>query len=105
MWNLFNKGIRLIYLQRWLFVEEQLDKLEYCKSLSFFYFFINVPDYYEDNVQFTIELAQQTKVGLVPSRFFRFSDYIRISFVTDMATLDRNMKQIAAHILPYVPIT
>lgn len=81
---------------------DELSDIEYIRPDGAFYFFVDVSAYYgkqigdriiEGSIDFAAMLLAQEKIAITPGLVFGDDNFVRISYATDMETLEEAMKR------------
>jgi len=71
-----------------------IDKLSVIKPDGAFYLFINIKKATNDSMEFAKSLLEKEGVAVVPGIAFGAEGYIRLSFATDIDTIEEGMKRL-----------
>lgn len=96
------EAMRAEYLVRRDFVYEKMTSFgfEVARPNGAFYIFAKIPaDFNQDSMAFCVDLAEKKAVAIIPGIAFGEAGegYVRLSYATDMATLEEAMKRIGEY--------
>ena len=74
---------------------QQIPGLSCAKPDGAFYVFVNIGSTQLKSLEFCSQLLAQHQVAVIPGQPFGADDHIRISYATDLTTIERGMDRLA----------
>jgi len=93
----FTKNMCAEFQKRRDYIVSRLDKikkLSYVKPQGAFYIFIDISGCKMGSLEFASRLLDETFVAVVPGKAFGMDNYVRISFATSLAQIEKGMNRI-----------
>lgn len=75
-----------------------IPKLRCLQPQGAFYLFVNIAKTGLSSVEFCNRLLEEAKVATVPGKAFGMDDHIRLSYATDLATIDKGLERLTAFV-------
>ncbi|WP_298614428.1 pyridoxal phosphate-dependent aminotransferase [uncultured Thermosynechococcus sp.] len=73
----------------------EMPRLRCLKPQGAFYLFVDISETGLSSVEFCDRLLEEEKVATVPGKAFGMDDHIRLSYATDLATIERGLTRLA----------
>jgi aspartate aminotransferase len=73
---------------------KNIPRVSYCYPQGAFYIFCDISAFKLDSLSFATRLLDEAGVALIPGKSFGRDDYVRISFATSMAQIEKGMDKI-----------
>ncbi|MFA5118358.1 MAG: pyridoxal phosphate-dependent aminotransferase [Candidatus Omnitrophota bacterium] len=73
---------------------KNIPRVSYCYPQGAFYIFCDISAFKLDSLSFAARLLDEAGVALIPGKSFGRDDYVRISFATSMAQIEKGMDKI-----------
>ncbi len=80
---------------------KNIPRISYCYPQGAFYIFCDISALKLDSLSFATRLLDEAGVALIPGKSFGRDDYVRISFATSMAEIEKGMDKIESWVKKY----
>lgn len=80
---------------------DAIDGLSYVKPQGAFYLFVDISQVEKDSVSFCQKLLKEKHVATIPGAAFGAEGTMRISYATDMDTIERGMERLSGFVKSY----
>jgi aspartate aminotransferase len=80
---------------------KNIPRISYCYPQGAFYIFCDISALKLDSLSFATRLLDEAGVALIPGKSFGRDDYVRISFATSMAQIEKGMDKIESWVKKY----